>query len=101
MTLELINPDELSIHDSYTQVIAATCNRLVFVAAVNPIFTVAGGRQSGHRHLSPAAIVEGPHCVVGRDNGWRAKGSRRPRMSTHCSVVDQNCHASATRGWRL
>jgi enamine deaminase RidA (YjgF/YER057c/UK114 family) len=32
MTLELINPEELPRHDSYTQVIAATGSRLVFVA---------------------------------------------------------------------
>ncbi len=32
MTLELINPDELPTPESYTQVIAATGSRLVFVA---------------------------------------------------------------------
>lgn len=32
MTLELINPEDLPIHTSYTQVIAATGSRLVFVA---------------------------------------------------------------------
>jgi enamine deaminase RidA (YjgF/YER057c/UK114 family) len=32
MTLELINPDDLPRHESYTQVIAATGSRLVFVA---------------------------------------------------------------------
>jgi enamine deaminase RidA (YjgF/YER057c/UK114 family) len=32
MTLELINPDELSTPDSYTHVVAATGSRLVFVA---------------------------------------------------------------------
>jgi enamine deaminase RidA (YjgF/YER057c/UK114 family) len=32
MTLELINPEELPTHASYTQVIAATGSRLVFVA---------------------------------------------------------------------
>jgi enamine deaminase RidA (YjgF/YER057c/UK114 family) len=32
MTLELINPGELPTHASYTQVIAATGSRLVFVA---------------------------------------------------------------------
>lgn len=32
MTLELINPDELPTPDSYTQVVAATGSRLVFVA---------------------------------------------------------------------
>ena len=32
MTLELINPEQLPTPDSYTQVIAATGNRMVFVA---------------------------------------------------------------------
>jgi enamine deaminase RidA (YjgF/YER057c/UK114 family) len=32
MTLELINPDELPTPESYTQVVAATGSRLVFVA---------------------------------------------------------------------
>jgi enamine deaminase RidA (YjgF/YER057c/UK114 family) len=32
MTLELINPDELPTPESYTQVIAATGSRMVFVA---------------------------------------------------------------------
>ena len=32
MTLELINPEELPTHASYTQVIAASGSRLVFVA---------------------------------------------------------------------
>jgi enamine deaminase RidA (YjgF/YER057c/UK114 family) len=32
MTLELINPDELPTPESYTQVVAATGGRLVFVA---------------------------------------------------------------------
>jgi enamine deaminase RidA (YjgF/YER057c/UK114 family) len=32
MTLELINPDELPTPDSYTQVVAATGSRMVFVA---------------------------------------------------------------------
>ena len=32
MTLELIDPEELPTHESYTQVIAATGSRLVFVA---------------------------------------------------------------------
>lgn len=32
MTLELINPEELPTHQSYTQVIAATGGRLIFVA---------------------------------------------------------------------
>jgi enamine deaminase RidA (YjgF/YER057c/UK114 family) len=32
MALELINPDELPTPDSYTQVVAATGSRLVFVA---------------------------------------------------------------------
>jgi enamine deaminase RidA (YjgF/YER057c/UK114 family) len=32
MTLELINPEELPTPDSYTQVVAATGTRLVFVA---------------------------------------------------------------------
>jgi enamine deaminase RidA (YjgF/YER057c/UK114 family) len=32
MTLELIDPDELPLHDSYTQVVAATGSRLVFVS---------------------------------------------------------------------
>jgi enamine deaminase RidA (YjgF/YER057c/UK114 family) len=32
MTLELINPDELPTPESYTQVVAATGTRLVFVA---------------------------------------------------------------------
>lgn len=32
MTLELINPDDLTMPDSYTQVISATGSRLVFIA---------------------------------------------------------------------
>jgi enamine deaminase RidA (YjgF/YER057c/UK114 family) len=32
MTLELINPEDLPTHESYTQVVAATGSRLVFVA---------------------------------------------------------------------
>lgn len=32
MTLELINPEKLPQHESYTQVVAATGDRLIFVA---------------------------------------------------------------------
>jgi enamine deaminase RidA (YjgF/YER057c/UK114 family) len=32
MTLELINPEDLPTHESYTQVVAATGSRLIFVA---------------------------------------------------------------------
>jgi enamine deaminase RidA (YjgF/YER057c/UK114 family) len=75
MTLEPINPEELPTHASYTQVIAATGSRLVFVAGqvaddaqgnlVGPGDLAAQARQAfGNVGRSLAAAGAGPEQVT-------------------------------------
>ena len=53
MTLELINPEELPTPTSYTQVVAATGNRLVFVAG--QVADDTRGNLVGHGDLAAQA----------------------------------------------
>jgi enamine deaminase RidA (YjgF/YER057c/UK114 family) len=55
MTLELINPDGLPTPASYTQVVAATGSRLVFVAG--QVAEDARGNLVGHGDLAAQARV--------------------------------------------
>ena len=75
MTLELINPEELPTPESYTQVVAATGSRLVFVAGqvaedaqgnlVGPGDLAAQARQAfGNVGRSLAAAGAAPEQVA-------------------------------------
>ncbi len=75
MTLELINPEELPMPTSYTQVVAATGNRLVFVSGqvaddaqgnlVGPGDLAAQARQVfANVGRSLAAVGAGPEQVT-------------------------------------
>jgi enamine deaminase RidA (YjgF/YER057c/UK114 family) len=79
MTLEFINPDELPTHESYTQVIAATGSRLVFVAG--QVADDAQGNLVGPGDL--AAQARQAFTNVGRS---LAAAGARPEQVTKITI---------------
>jgi enamine deaminase RidA (YjgF/YER057c/UK114 family) len=79
MTLELINPDELPTPASYTQVIAATGSRLVFIAG--QVADDAQGNLVARGHL--AAQARRAFANVGRA---LAAAGARPEHVTKITI---------------